>query len=189
LACTPLGCLWKLNPPLLPLFRTQPLGKGAQSLADCVGPTALQAPVVALHPHEEIFELKPALWMRTGPAHHARLTRASEASRMVRSLCTCAGCLKAWPAPRQQGPKPLGALCPMSWHAHRPGHTAQHAPSCHTGFSRQGALALWSDQRPLQPPGPWHKGKPALHPDCMGGRDSRVTWRHSNGFSGLMGRP
>jgi hypothetical protein len=35
LACAPLGRLWKLQPAFVSLFRTQPLGKGAQSCADC----------------------------------------------------------------------------------------------------------------------------------------------------------
>jgi hypothetical protein len=71
LACAPLGCLWKFNPPLLSLFRTQPLGKGAQSCADSVRLTVLQAPVVVLSSRSDepsrSCARKPALCTVQGP--------------------------------------------------------------------------------------------------------------------------
>jgi hypothetical protein len=57
LTSAPLGHLWKFNPHLLSLFRTQPLGKEAQSCADCARSTALQAPIGSSVRTRGIFEL------------------------------------------------------------------------------------------------------------------------------------
>jgi hypothetical protein len=43
LACAPLGCLWQSQPRVFASFRTNHWAKGAQSCADCVRLTVLQA--------------------------------------------------------------------------------------------------------------------------------------------------
>jgi hypothetical protein len=69
LACAPLGCLWKLQPAFVSLFRTQPLGKGAQPCADCARSTVLQAPVA---PSVRIQTKRTGPGKRAGLAHRMR---------------------------------------------------------------------------------------------------------------------